>query len=44
MEYQKEFVAALKKNISKRPIVPCDHFLLYDDMKIYEAVVDQVIR
>ena len=38
------FVAALNKSISMRPIVPCDHFLLYDDMNIYEAVVDQVIR
>ena len=38
------FVAALNKSISMRPIVLCDHFLLYDDMNIYEAVVDQVIR
>ena len=39
-----DFVAALNKSISMRPIVPCDHFLLYDDMKIYEAVVECMVR
>ena len=39
-----DFVAVLNKSISMRPIVPCDHFLLYDDMKIYEAVVECMVR
>ena len=41
MEYHKRVCRRIEKEHFE---AAHHHFLLYDDMKIYEAVVDQVIR
>ena len=37
-----EFAVSLNKSISLRTIIPCDHFLLYDDIGGYKTVLDAI--